>query len=394
MKRILALGLVVAILFLMTGCSLDSVPEPMSYPDYTFDEVPDTTVLRNTAVKAMRDILSIQWHTEESYSYYKSGPVSSKHFQYEPGNIYAGILYTNANAGLFQFLEFYDQETGSLLYSDGVNKLKTDLGVSCADAVLWAWATVCTSISGPYYPNAMVYKNGFLPVGDYTYDQGLETFNYLPTLRIVNDNGKEVMAKAYAQVLQADALITSTDNHAMMAIEPAHVEYLADGSIDTANSYIMIQDQRAGGEAWQQTDADGNVLNYSGRTSAKFTFDELFDEHFIPVTAAEFVGEKEYEKATVTASQDTWDTLEAVLNATVESNYPLAVVNVIVNDQVVDRELFSGTANGGVPRSFALNKISTIKGFEASDYNRAGTTIDIEVVVSTGERFTPIEFTI
>lgn len=394
MKRIFAIVLCVCMLILANGCTPDAVPNPMSYPDYTFDATPNTTQLRETAVRAMRDILTVQWQTEDSFSYSKSGPLNNREFQYAPGNIYAGILYTSANAGLFQFMEYYNQKTGTLGYTGSTNQMVGDIGVSCADAVLWAWSTVCTSIYGPFYPNAMVYKNGYIPVGDYTYDYDLMTYAYLPTLRIVNDNGKDVMVNAYAQVLPADALLSSTDNHTMMAIEAAHVEYLDDGSIDTENSYIMIQDQRAGGEAWKQTDEAGNTLYYSGRTSAKYTFNTLLEKHYIPVTAAEFIGEKAYEAATVSISNETCNSIEALRDTSVESNYPLAVVNLIADGKVIDRVFFSGTSNAGVPRSYALEKITAIKGFENLQYNKPNTVIRVEVVVATGERFVPIEFTI
>ncbi len=397
MRRILAILLVIMLMLGIGACSMKSVPNPMSYPDYTFEQAPDTDQLRQTAVRAMRDILSIQWFTKFSYEYYKSGPVSNKQFKYEPGNIYAGILYSNANAGLFQFLEFYDSQTGTFTYNDSVNKLKTDLGVSCADAVLWAWSTVCNSISGGFYPKTMVIMNGYIPVGSYTYDPNIQDFNYLPTLKIVEQNGKNVMFESYAQVKTADALTTSSDNHAMMAIEDAHVVYLDDGSIDGENSFVMIQDQRAGGDALQRTDEKGNTLNYSGRLDGKFSFDKLFDEHFIPVTAAEFIGQKEYDKADVTVSNDCKSLVE-LQNAVVESNYPLAVLNVIAEqngDQtVIHRELFSGTAMTGVPKSYDLGKISMIKNLEKTDYGMSGTTIKIEVVSATGERFIPIELTI
>lgn len=400
LKRITSVILILSLIFLMSGCKKEetptqgyAVPSPLSYPDYTFDTTPDATTLRKTAVRAMRDILSIQWHTDTELSYYKSGPVSNKEFKHTPNNIYAGLIYTNANAGIFQFMEFYDQNTGLLHYDGSINDLKSDIGTSCADAVLWAWATVCTSIEGPYFPKTMVMKNGYIPVGEYTYDPNLDNFNYYPTLRIVADNGIDVMMRSYAQVQPADALTTSTDNHAIMAIEPAHVVYLPDGSIDSVNSYIMIQDQRAFADAWKQTDENGNVLNYSGRTSAKFTFQELYDEHFLPVSAAEFLGEKAYEKAEVNIYTNC-SSMEELQNASVSSNYPLAVVNLLVNDQVVDRELFGGNGNNGVPRSFALNQLDSIKNYETSGINKSGANIKIEVVVATGERFIPIEFTI
>lgn len=394
-KRIVVFILITALLLSFAGCGMKKVPKPTAvYPDYTFAEAPDTDDLRQTAVRAMRDLLSIQWFTKVDYRYYKTGPASKKQYIFEPGNIYAGVLYTNANTGLFQFLEYYNPDTGEFVYPHDADTLKTELGVSCADAVLWAWSTVCTSISGGFYPKSMVIKNGYYPVGPYTYDPNTRDFNYLPTLNIVRDNGEEIMFESYAQVRMADALTTSSDNHAMMAIEDAHVEYLADGRIDGENSYILIQDQRAGGKNWQRTDEQGNILHYSGRLDGQFSFTKLFEEHFIPVTAAEFIGEKEYEKAEISVSEKC-SSPDQLQNITIESNYPLAVLNVIATqsgkETVIHKELFGGGSERGVPHSIALSEITELKD---SKYQTPGTMIQIEVVVATGERFTPIEITV
>jgi len=420
LKRIIFLLLAAAILLSVTACRnpeetapmetdtlpkateyLDdsgyTVPQPMKYPDYTMPADPSTSRLRATAVKAMRDLLSIRWSTATGISYYKTGPVSEKHFQHQPDTTYAGTLYSNASTGLFQFMEFYDQDTGRLKYPGDSDELKEALGTSCADALIWSWTSVCNSISGAYYPSTMVYQNGYYPVGGYTYDYTAASFYTLPTYTIMAQNGKDVIMEAYTQIQAADALVSTSDNHAMMATATANVVYTEDGRIDTSKSYVTIQDQRGGqGAGFYESREYGQIIHYSGRTKATYTFDELYEKHYIPVAPAEFLGLKEYEQAVVTTVGSPCETVDDLLTMQVQSNYPLAVVNVIAADQhgnetVIGRALFGGAGESGVPKTYALQEMECLQTFSDSPYNNPSYIIKIEVVTSTGQRFIPIE---
>lgn len=393
MKKILCMMLCFAAILSLSACSY-SVPAPMQYPNYTFTDEPDTMELRMTAVRAMRDILSIQWCTNQEIRYHKNGPVNHKEFVHEPRNTYAGLLYSSANTGIFQFFEYYNTETGCLEYNGSPDELKLELGSSCADALLWAWSTVCNSIKGGFYPVMMVPSNGYRVVGDYTYRESILSYNEMPSYAIIDNNPKELIIDAYAKTLPADALVTTSDNHAMMVIEAPTIVYLEDGSIDAANSYLIIQDQRAGGATFYESKVDGHTLYFSGRTSAKYTFDELYEGDYIPVTAAEFIGEDPYEKASVTATNYNYTNIEELQSTTIEANYPLAVINLIStdadgNDHVLLRQMLGGAYAQGVPRSVQLRDLDGIDNLALDP----GSIVKIEVVVSTGERFYPIEFT-
>lgn len=392
MKKLLCILLTLMIIFSATGCSY-SVPEPMQYPDYTFAAEPDTMQLRMMAVQAMRDILCIQWHTKEEIRYRKNGPVNNKEFLHEPGKTYAGLLYSTANTGIFQFFEYYNTKTGCLEYDGTTEELKLELGSSCADALLWGWSTVCNSITGGFYPVMMVPNNGYLAVGDYTYRQTINSYYEMPSNAIISINPKEVILDAYAKTLPADALVSTTDNHAMMVIEAPVVAFLPDGSIDSENSYLMIQDQRAGGSTSFKEVVDGVEIPYSGRISAKYTFDTLLEKNYIPVTAAEFTGAKAYDKASVTVSDPDCSNMETLMNVTVEANYPLAVINIISRNEngketVIGKTVFGGGSMHGAPRNYTLSEMEVLEQLTLE----SGCTIKLEVVVSTGERFYPIEF--
>ena len=370
-----------------------TVPAPMATPVYTFEGEPTTDELRQTAVQAMNDLLSIQWCTEIEIAYYKTGPVSKKRFEHMPMNIYAGTIYSNASTGLFQFMEFYDQETGKFSYPGPVYLIKEAVGNSCADSLLWGYSTFCNSIQGGFFPATMVYSNGYLPVGNYTYDRSIKTYVQYPSNEIIKANGDDKILECYTLVQPADALVSTTANHAMMAIAPAHVEYNDDGTLSTSRSYITIQDQRGGsGDGFYDQYENGNVIHYSGRTTYDFTFAELLEKHYIPVTTAEFTGDKAYDKATCTLDNTNFTNLSEFLETTVSSNYPLAIVRATIitkngTETVLVRELFSGKEETGVPRSYAFSEMNELNIYKTAGHGFEGSTIRIEAVVSTGEEF-------
>lgn len=398
MRRLISVLLILSLILCFTGCTSGKeagVPKPMDYyPDYTFEEIPSQRILRETACQAMKDILSIQWCTDTSYKYHKTGPVSNKEYIFEPGNIYAGIPYNNANAGIFQFLEYYDHETGTLEYPRSAEELKNEIGVDCASAVLWAWSTVCTSIVGGYYPNYMVIKNGYIPVGTYKYDANTPSFAHLPTQKIIRMNGQKIMFESYKMIEKADAVVSSTDNHAMMAVEDAHIEYLPNGQLDRENSYVIFMDQRAGGEKLEQTDENGNVLHFSGRLEAKFTFNELYRKHYIPVSALEFQVPYYYEHVEAEVNQEC-NSYEDLKTAVITSNYPFAVLRISAvrggKETVLHREMFSGTSLVSVTKSMCLGDLDVIKNLKDTKYSKAGTRIKVDMVSSNGVEFQLID---
>ena len=205
MKKVVCILLCSILIFTTASCGY-SVPAPMQYPDYTFDTEPSPMDMRMMAVRAMRDILSIQWYTENEIRYRKNGPVSNKTYIHEPNKTYAGLIYSTANTGIFQFFEYYNTETGCLEYEGTSDELKMELGTSCADALLWGWSVVCNSITGGFYPVLMVPGNGYIIVGDYTYRQNIQSYNEMPSYAIIDNNPKEVIMDAYAKTLPADAL--------------------------------------------------------------------------------------------------------------------------------------------------------------------------------------------
>ena len=393
MKRFFALAATLLLLFSICGCSY-KVNNPLPYPNYLFEEAPDTTQLRETAVQAMRDLLSVEWCSADGLAYYKNG--SKKHFQYPKDMTFGGVMYTGASAGLFHFLEFYNHETGKLEYPGTADELKMQIGSACADSLLWSWATVTNSTSGGFYPSTMVQKNGFIPVGEYTYSESLNSFYNLSTEAIIANNGTTTMAASYAAVLPADALVSSTDDHAIMAIEAPTVVYRDNGNIDLDESYIVIQDQRGGvGAGFYEVEHDGYTVHHSGRISHTFTFKELMEKNYIPVTTAEFIGEKPYDAPTVTVEGGEAATVQDLEGLTLVSNYPIAVININGADDKgnvtnVEKIFLGGASEHGAAKTYALKDAKLLSKLEDGKF----VTAEIEVVSSTGKRFFPISLSL
>lgn len=373
------------------------VNAPMKgFPDYSLPADATTDQIRAMAVQAMRDGLSVKWTPYREITYNKSGAVSHKDYINKPGTVYAGLPYTNGATGILTWLQYYDFETGILSGYDPA-QVNENLGNSCAAAVAWGWhAVVPESFVEATF--TFVVARGALRVGPYTYDDSITTFRNYSTENIVNDNGVETMYASYAQCLPADCVVTVGSSvcgdHAMMVTEPAHVEY-TDGKIDPEKSYVMIQDQRAGDYNIQE---DGQTVHYSGRTNYKATFQELATNHYIPCTHPVFTGAQPYTPATVTLESEGEVTLENVNAQTILTPYKIVAVNVKVLDKdgetayssrrVLNRDSFSKpTCNAYPCQNLTSAEVATRDLKKGETY-----TYQVEVLIATGQIFTPISF--
>ena len=221
-------------------------------------------------------------------------------------------------------------------------QLWSTLGHSCASCVLYSWRSVCTSLSGRFAQRFMVPKSGCIPVAPCKIPEDIETYMDYSTGKIIEDNGRDVIYEAYANVKPADAVNTQPNNHVMMAIAPAHVERNADGTIDPIHSYITVQDQRSGNKkqesGFYEYLENGIVERYTGRLSCDISFQKLCDEGYIPLTAAEFMGTKPYEKAEARLEGST-ATRQELLDCKICSNYPVCVVRIRISDFETRQEL-------------------------------------------------------
>jgi len=367
------------------------VPRPMKRPDYVFYTAPTTDQLRRRAVQAMRDHLSIQWFTRKKLVHGKTGPVSGKRFIYDANVIFAGLPYTNGDKGLFQFLEYYDHETGALRFKGDGDAFNKAMGCTCAGGVMWGWSCVCHSLTGVFINFYMVPKWGVYPVGDIRFPFDIDSFLEYSTKRIIEENGLDCVLDAYGKCRPGDAVTSSPFDHTMMVIDYPHVEYGEDGKIDLNRSYLMIQDQRGGYEdGFYDRREEDDLVHYSGRIEYRYTYAMLLEESYIPVSPGELLGTVPYERAKVEYHGEA-DSLVALQEGTVTCNYPMAVLKLMLTKEngsevMVARHLFTKWENHkGLTRSFPLKNLA--------EYHISflkGKRLRVEVTATNGEVFTPV----
>ncbi len=429
MKRTVAIILLLCMVFALPGCGKEQpatepqqvqveegnnlyyfdykVTNPMQYPDYTFDHEPTTDELRQMAVKAMNDMLSIEWCTPYFLMYNKIGAASGKTYTHAPGVTYAGLPYTNGGSAIWNWFEYYNTETGMLEFPGDGYELNSVLGNTCTGSIMWAWAAVCDSLDGNYSNFQMTKMHGCIPLGDIQYPDFVDSFEDYSTAIVIDQNGDDVILEAYALCLPADGVASFPQDHGMMIIEPAHVVRYDDGSINADESYLIIQDQRGGaGDAAYTHEINGENHYFSGRTYAKFTFQQLLDQDYIPCSTAEFLGLKPYTareiKVTTTSGEEVKN-FNDFATATLTSNYPMCILRTVLVDadgnetQIAVKFLDKEAVRKGTSRNFSMGNYSDVLDSRIlEEHLEAGKTYTLrfDVTVSTGEVLTPMSFTI
>jgi hypothetical protein len=356
---------------------------------------PTEQQMRETAVRAMRDMLSVQFSVPMNFMYNKEGAVSHKDYIYKTDTVYAGMPYADGQVNIFVWHEFYDPETGRLRMDGDGQWLNSTLGNTCAGSLMWGWSAVSHTLTGSYINYNMTVSNGVLPVGPYTYNTVINSFHEIQTSEICKENGMQTMFESYAMVKMADAVTSSTVDHTMMAIEDATVVRKADGSIDPQESYIIIQDQAAGVSTTSEFNVfeeDGIKVHYTGRLNVKWSFLKLFQSNYIPVTTKEFAGVEPYAKPEVKSSKEVTD-MESLYTTEITSVYPMSMIKVMAKKSTgretelfhfyVDRyDVGTGLARNYKMSGVRLDIDGAVKELVAGDY-----TITLEATDSTGAVF-------
>lgn len=364
------------------------VKKPMQRPDYVFYHEPTVMEMRMRAVQAINDFLSIKWTTHKKIAHNKKGAVSHKRFIYDANTIHAGLPYADGGKGLFQFYEFYNPTNGRLDFFGTPEEFNENIGGTCGCGVVWSWATVCHSLNCIYANYYMTPLNGCYPVSGYKIPEDIDHYKEYGTDKIIEDNGVDRIIEAYTKIQPADAVCTSPKDHTMMCIDYPVVERDENGNIDIEKSYVMIADQRGGlGVDFYVKREEDDLIHYSGRTDFKYTFKMLLNEYYIPVTPKEFTGEIPYERAKVGITAEC-TTKEDLITASVTSNYPMAVIKLIVTrkngyKEMVGRYIFNRVdPHSGLARNYPLEKL-------ADEINSAeGKKLEVEVTTSNGEVIT------
>lgn len=347
------------------------------FPDYRLPAGATPDQMRQMAVKAMRDELTVRWTPAEKFHYDRTSDNAPRSFDFYPGKAVTGLPYTDAHSGLIQFLQYYDFETG--IFTTPNKNLDGVVGNVCRGSVQWGIMAVCAGYNACDTAGKMAPGYGFYPVGEYKIPEGLDGVHSYGTLQITRDNGEQVMFRSYAAVLPADTLLgVGTDSparHVNMAAEAAHVEKDAAGNIDPDKSYLVIQEQM-GGE-YSHTDY-GAVTLYQSRLDQHYSFRKLYEQGYIPVTTGEFLGLVPYTVCEASFTPGEGEGLEAVFGGSVSSNYVLATIRMNVVDQ-------NGKTVASRFRNFSLGSAPAAREATLEDFSKRRAGKELWETVPAGD---------
>lgn len=376
------------------------VNNPMKkFPLYALSEKATADEMRDAAVRAMKDGITVKWKAPGFFILDKYMTDESARFlRYNTDKVYSGLPYTNGNTGILTWLEFYNPEDGSMTVD--MPTLLYQLGNACFIAVMLAWSAVHPHWDLYAAPNTFFYDD-VVKVGPYELfrEKWVEKADYDTTF-ICEQNGEQMLYESYAALRGADAISyrRADDDHTAMAAKAPNVVRNPDGTINGEKSTLVIMEQSMD---FRPADEDGQKVCYFGSTDKVVTFAHLWKEQFIPYTLKQFTGEKSYEKAELRidkAENGEVKNFSDLNKCLILSNYKIISLTSIVSEK-------DGTECGRykVVLTYAHNATNTCfkypgKGVPQLDFIDFDFVpgkeyrFDLAVRVGTGEVFHPITF--
>jgi len=296
---------------------------PKKYPGMPVEEA------RQAVVAFMDYAKSFTWVSDADEAYFVSTSMGYHHLT--RNSLYGGLPYVKVGTGnIYRFMDYMDPVTGVV---DVESAMATPvlLGNQCSLGVYYAVSRVVNSNHTSAYTADLNYKNGYIPVGPYTYTLEQERFEETgyDTDEVCRENGEQVMYESYALVQPADGLVSP--GHAILCTGLPQVVRREDGTIDPERSFLTISDQTNG---WSTaTNRFGERYEYTRNTRARWSFQYLYDIGYIPFTFGEFLGTDPIEETQVTYSH-TGETItrDQLVGSTVTSNYGVSDIYAVFTD--------------------------------------------------------------
>ena len=247
---------------------------------------------RQLIVDTINEMGSIRWTVNEVLTQQSTCTCCSPR-QFFPGIDYRGIPYVHRNGSLNRFKEFLDEnnvvteEPYTMQTADG---WETYVGNDCTTAVQQALAVVCNDAnlvrSRKQFP--AFERSGSIAVGDWVWD--------LPESDIKKNSGAYITATGEEEMLECYAKVRYGDNmgqadggggHSRLVTKDPVVMRDENGKIDPVRSYFTVTEQRAG--TYTLTDEEGKTYVSSWWVNVTYTFRELLDTYYVPLTWEELI---------------------------------------------------------------------------------------------------------
>lgn len=323
------------------------------------------------------------WIPDEDFSYVrnKKGTID-KMFA---GEIYGGLPYIGSATGnIYRVMDYMDEERGVVDMSE-ISKYPKLFGNQCSVGSYWGWARIVNSADYDWTFN-MVASRGFIPVGPYTYDLSIESFNQQSTVQICFQNGEQTMFKSYANTLPADGVISNDPSvgHVMMISSEPVVFYNSNGTIDGEKSYLYVTDQHQG---WvEKENFAGTVYQHKNYIDRKLTFANLLKSNYVPFTFGELIGTDPIEETECKFDHsESSITVEQLKTTPVTANYGISDIYVYVKD-ADGKILFYKVKRAAAAGRKQMDFSETVYTATFNQYADGNHTVEIVCQLGTGER--------
>ena len=336
---------------------------------------------RNRAEAYMRRMATVLWRATEDLVWTKKSGISAPEEWGEPplvvraGRLYRGIPYSFAGlpaANFYQYFGDKDQKgfpTVSGLTWKHLNGSSV-LGVArvgndCSGSIQLAWDYIGANILFASTAE-MTRTNGYLPVGAYEAD----TIKHTDTVADCEKNGLQTMFAAYAQLQKADGVVNRQNGagHTMM-VTGLQVVRNEDGTIDGEKSYITMLHQVSKylrEEAYIYDEALGENVYKTYGVEDVFTFKQLFDEGYLPITC-DVLTDPNAQKEIWRRDTEEASGIETIFKGQFVSSRPIAFVTVTVKDQtglkIMEQRCFNYRQAEQFPFAFDLSRFETEPAF-------------------------------
>ena len=197
------------------------------------------------------------------------------------------------------------------------------------------------------------------------------------------------MYESYALVKPADGLVhayAGSGGHMRMVAGSVNVVRNEDKTINGAKSTLVYLDQIA---SWSDSlQSDGTAYEIEGGLDVVVTFEELFNDGYIPFTIAELNKDASIEagKASLNLSGQTNVSASTLSRATLTANYVISNIDVVVKNAEGEEVYSNTTLTYGLPREYAMNTTFDASAVAALGGN--GATIEVNVRIGNGQLIT------
>jgi len=313
----------------------------------------DISALRQKVTNHMREMATVKWTPSADINgRYPIGGGEYLYVNYKAGTVYSGMPYIGIHDGTLD--EFSSNINSSGVYTNPDYVTGGDfyvIGNDCSSSVHQAWSQIYpVNFRSAKYALLTLHNNagGVVPKGSYS----LGTLPVTDTLEVLELNGRDKMFEAYATLEAGDGMIRFHGNGHMRLVSAAATVVRSGGKIDGSKSYVTVI-ENAG--AFKQFSNSNWTLDY------KYTFDQLYNTNYIPITCAALTDGKSFKPCFDSHLIPDAVSLSGGLSGTVESNYRIEAVTVSV-ETPDRRSIFTKTYPVSF-RYFALENAS-----DASDF--------------------------